>query len=257
MKLRWLALGALLLLQGCQSADVPARPQFLIAAAADLRFALEELARMFQRAHPEVEVKTVYGSSGQFVSQILAGAPYDVFCSADIAYPRRLVEEGLALPGSEFIYAVGRIVLWAPRSSPLDVAAGVAVLRDPRVRYIAVANPQHAPYGAAAVAALRSLGVYDAAAPKFVFGENVSQTLQFVQSGSADLGIVALSLALADPVRETGKYWEFPLDSYPRMEQGGVILKSTRHPELAAEFRRMLTRAEARQTLKRYGFALP
>jgi len=142
---------------GCGRSE---KPEFLIAAAADLRFAMDEMAAQFQLIHPEVAVKTSYGSSGQFTSQIENGAPYDVFCSADAGYPRKLGEEGFAVPGSEFIYALGRIAIWVPQSSTLDIEKlGVGALLDPAIRHIAIANPEHAPYGKAALAALRSLGL--------------------------------------------------------------------------------------------------
>jgi molybdate transport system substrate-binding protein len=199
-----------------------------------------------------------YGSSGNFYSQIQSRAPFDLFLSADVEYPRRLAREGLALPDSVFVYAVGRIVVWAPRKSPLDVEGlHMRALQSDLVKHIAIANPQHAPYGRAAEAAMRSSGVYDQVAPKLVLGENIAQTLEFVQSGAADVGIVALSLAIAPAVRDQGKYWEVPLDSYPRVEQGGAILKHARSPEVASQFRQFLLTGGGAQTLHRYGFSLP
>ena len=228
-----------------------------VAAAADLRFALDELAAQFRAAHPAVELAITYGSSGNFFAQIQNGAPFDVFLSADIDYPRRLVAAGLASKDSLFLYGVGRIVVWVPASSPLDPAAlGIHLLEAASVRHIAIANPQHAPYGRAAVAALRSLGVYDRAAPKLVLGENIAQAFEFVESGAAEAGIVALSLALAPAARGHGRYWEVPQDAYPKIEQGGVILaRAPAGP--AAQFRAFLLSAEARRILKQYGFAVP
>jgi molybdate transport system substrate-binding protein len=226
------------------------KPEFLIAAAADLRVAMDEIAAEFQKAHPEVAVKTSYGSSGQFTQQIESGGPFDVFCSADVAYPRKLAEEGLALKGSEFVYAIGRIVVWVPESSPLQVT-GVQALRDPSIRHIAIANPAHAPYGKAAEAALRSLGLYDEVKDKLVYGENVSQALQYVETGAADIGIVSHSLV------KGGRSWELPPDSYPKMEQGGIIVKSSRNAALAQQFRAFLLSEQGRSILKRNGFYLP
>jgi molybdate transport system substrate-binding protein len=244
------------LLTGCGRDDESR--DFLIFAAADLRFAMDELAAQFQAGHPEVAVKTVYGSSGKFYSQIVNGAPFDVYCSADIEYPRRLAAEGFAAPDSEFRYAAGRIVLWVPQASPLQIEQlGIDSLRDPSIRHVAIANPDHAPYGRAAVAAMQSLNVYDSIRSKLAYGESVSQALQYVQYRSADIGIVALSLALAPAVRPTGRYWELPLDSYPRMEQGGIIAKRSRHPAVAAAFRTFVLSPRAQETLKRYGFYLP
>ncbi|MGA3260470.1 MAG: molybdate ABC transporter substrate-binding protein [Bryobacteraceae bacterium] len=226
-----------------------------VAAAADLRFALDELASQFRATHPAVDLAITYGSSGNFFAQIQNGAPFDVFLSADVDYPRRLVAASLASKDSLFLYGAGRIVVWVPAGSPLDPAAlGIHALEAASVRHIAIANPQHAPYGRAAVAALRSLGVYDRVAPKLVLGENIAQAFEFVESGAAEVGIVALSLAPA--ARTHGRYWEVPQDAYPKIEQGGVIL--SRAPAgPAARFRAFLLSEEARRILKQYGFSVP
>jgi molybdate transport system substrate-binding protein len=222
-----------------------------IAAAADLNFALEEISREFRAAHPDVDLQTAYGSSGNFYAQIRNQAPFDIFLSADVEYPRKLVQEGIGVRDSVFVYAVGRIVVWVPAASPLDPSTA---LRAASVRHVAIANPRHAPYGRAAEAALRALGVYESVVGKLVLGENVAQTLEFVQSGAAEVGVVALSLALAPPVRDQGRYWEVPLEAYPRIEQGGVILKDSK---AAREFRSFLLAAGGRRILKEYGFFLP
>jgi molybdate transport system substrate-binding protein len=236
----------------------PPDRDFIVAAAADLRFAMDEIAQRFQQQHPEVTVKVTYGSSGHFYQQALNGAPFDVFCSADLAYPRQLAERGFAVPGSEFQYGAGRIVIWVPASSPIDVRKdGMRSLLDPSIRHIAIANPGHAPYGKAAVAAMRSLGVYDAVESKLAYGENIAQTLQYVQMRSAEIGIVALSLALGPNARDSGRYWEIPLDAYPRLTQGGVILRATRHPDAAGAFRSFLLGEDGKSILKRFGFSPP
>jgi len=222
-----------------------------IAAAADLSFALDELAREFRKSHPSIEPAIAYGSSGNFYAQIRNGAPFDLFLSADVEYPRRLAHDGLAAALPVFVYGVGRIVVWVPAASPLDPATA---LRAPTVRHVAIANPQHAPYGRAAEEALRSLGVYDSVEGKLVLGENISQTLEFVESGAADVGVVALSLAIAPPLAGRGRYWEVPLQAYTKMEQGGVILKDS---TAAREFRAWLVAPAGRAILKRYGFYLP
>ncbi len=227
-----------------------------IAAAADLRYALEALAAGFKTQHPEVTVTTAYGSSGVFYSQIENGAPFDVFLSADVDYPKQLDAAGFTLPGSTFIYAVGRIVVWVRKTSTLDLGRGLQTLLDPSVAHVAIANPQHAPYGQAAQAALTKAGVFAAVEPKLVLGENVSQTLQFVQSGSADAGIVALSLALAPTVVDAGRYWEVPLDLYPRLEQGGTIMKTAASPEAARQFTAFMQGETGRQILQRFGFSM-
>lgn len=250
-------LAAALLCTACAPRRL-APEKLTIAAAADLQFALEDVARQFHAAHPEVEMQIVYGSSGNFYAQIRNQAPFDVFLSADLEYPRQLAQQGLAAPDSVFQYAVGRLAVWVPAQSPLDVSRlQMQVFEDPSVKHVAIANPQHAPYGRAAEAALRKFGVYDRIAGKLVFAENIAQTLQFVQSGAADVGVVALSLAVAPAVRRQGRYWEVPLDAYPRLWQGGAILKRAQRSPAAAAFRAFLTSAAGRRILQQYGFSLP
>jgi molybdate transport system substrate-binding protein len=227
-----------------------------IAAASDLKFALDELLEGFRAQHPGAQVQVTYGSSGNFLAQLSNGAPFDVFLSADVAYPRKLAEQSL-VADDVFLYAVGRIVVWVPKGSLLPVEQrGMDALREPAARRIAIANPQHAPYGRAAEAAMKSLGVYDVLEDKLVLGENIAQTAQFVQSGAADAGIIALALALAPAMKEQGSYWEVPLEAYPRMEQGGALLKNAKDPELARRFRDYLLGTEGKAMLKRYGFSL-
>jgi molybdate transport system substrate-binding protein len=228
-----------------------------VAAAADMKFALEELKKEFAQQHPEIAVVAVYGSSGNFYSQIANGAPFDVFLSADIEYPRKLAEQGLADSKSIFQYAVGRIVIWVPNDSKIDVRKlGVKALLDPAVKKIAVANPEHAPYGKAAVAAMKTLGVYDQAQSRFAYGENIAQTAQYVATGAAQIGVIALSLAQSPEMSGKGRYWEFPLSAYPEMKQAGVILKSAKAPDAAALFRTFMMSQKAKQILGRYGFSV-
>jgi molybdate transport system substrate-binding protein len=240
----------LLLFAGC--ARPPAQPRTLaVAAAADLSFAMGEISAVFARAHPGAGVRATFGSSGNFYAQIRNGAPFDVFLSADGNYPRRLSEERIGVADSLFSYATGRIVVWVPAASRLDPAT---VLHDDSVRRLAIANPEHAPYGVAAQAAMRSLGVYDALAEKLVLGENVAQTFSFVESGAADAGIVALSLAVAPSAQGKGRYWEIPLNAYPPIEQGGILLKDSQD---ARDFRAFLTGPQGRGILQRCGFSAP
>ena len=248
----------LAVLAGCRGVRTgAAHREVSVAAAADLNFALDEISRDFGKRNPGIRVNVAYGSSGNFYSQLQNQAPFDLFLSADMEYPRKLVEQGLGLPGTEFAYAVGRLAVWAPAGSPIAVQRlGIHALQHPSVTHIAIANPRHAPYGRAAEAAMRSLGVYDAVRGKLVFGENVAQALQFVQSGNAEIGIVALSLAVSPSVREQGQFWEVPLDSYPRMEQGGVILKWAKDADAARLFAAFLTQPEGRSILKKHGFML-
>ena len=262
MTLRWLRVVAtcVLLLAGVGLRRAGAEDQARrvnVAAASDLKFALDELVEAFGRTAPGIAVTVTYGSSGTFFSQISNGAPFDMFLSADVDYPKRLAEAGLAAKDSVFAYAVGRIVLWVPATSRLPVERGLQVLASPDLRKIAIANPRHAPYGRAAEAALRTFGVYDAVKDRLVLGENIAQTAQFVQSGNADAGIIALSLALAPALAREGRYFEVPLESYPRLEQGGVILARASAPEAARRLRDFILSADGRATLKRYGFFLP
>jgi len=229
-----------------------------VAAAADLKFAMNALIPAFERAHREIKVTPTFGSSGNFFAQISNGAPFDLFLSADIDFPRRLIEEGKGIKDSEFLYAVGHLVLWVRQESPLDPEKnGIAALSAEGVNKISIANPAHAPYGRAAVAALKSLGVYDAVESRLVLGDNVAQAAQFVESGAADVGVFALSLALAPELREVGKYWEVPLDSHPPLEQGGVILTGAEGEAAANAFRTFLLSDEGRTILREFGFLLP
>jgi len=228
-----------------------------IAAASDLNFVLKEMVPDFEGKTGHA-VKLSLGSSGNFYAQISNGAPFDLYFSADISYPKKLEEAGLAEPGSLYLYAIGRIVVWVPKGSSIDVAAlGIKSLHHPSVKKIAIANPKHAPYGRAAVAVMEHFKVYEAVKDKLVLGENISQTAQFVQTGAADIGIIALSLAVAPTMRETGAYWEVPLDAYPRLEQGAVLLKAARNPKAAREFLEYVKSADGAAVFKRYGFSIP
>ena len=254
---RW----ATLALVGCAIAAravAPATPgtrTVAVAAAADLQFAMAELVAQFHARYPDIAVTATYGSSGNLYAQLSQGAPFDLFFSADAEFPARLAADGLTVPNSEVVYGIGRLVLWVPRGSPLDVQRfGMTVLTQPAARRIAIANPTHAPYGRAAEAALRALGVYDRVRAKLVFGEHIAQAAQFVQAGAADIGILALSLAMAPPMREAGAYWEIPATAYPSMQQAGVILRSARDREAAQQFRDFVSGATGQAVLARYGF---
>jgi molybdate transport system substrate-binding protein len=257
------ALGAVMILAGCTpgiGSSSPASPsgRVAVAAAADLRFAMGDLIATYVAANPGVTVEATYGSSGTFFTQISEGAPFDVYFSADAEYPRDLEAAGLAEGASTQLYGVGQIVVWVPNDSGLDVEArGLEALTDPAVKTIAIANPEHAPYGRAAVAALKTAGVYDAVESKFVLGENIAQAAQFVESGNADIGVVALSLALASTLADQGRYAVVPIESYPRLEQGAVVLKAAVDPEAARAFLDFVLGPEGRTVLDRYGFLLP
>src|SRR6266478_5490377 len=192
-----------------------------VAAASDLSFAMKDLAANYEKQTGTI-VKVTLGSSGNFFTQIQNGAPFDLFFAADIDYPKKLEAAGFGEPGTLYQYATGKIIIWVPADSKLDVSKGLAVLTDPSVRKIAIANPKHAPYGRAAVAAMTKQGIYEKITDKLVFGENISQTAQFVESGNADVGIIALSLTLAPVMADKGKYFEVPQDLYPPLDQGVI-----------------------------------
>lgn len=233
-----------------------AQTTLTVAAAADLGPALREIAGQFdQRSGSKTAL--VFGSSGNLTTQIEHGAPFDAFLSADLDYPHRLEGEGLAVLGSLTTYAFGKLALWAPKNSPLALGAlEMKALTRPEVRAIAIANPEHAPYGKAAVAALRTANLYDKLKSKLVFGENVAQAAQFVVSGNAQVGIVPLSLALAPELARNGQWWALPPKLYPRIAQGGVVLRKSSKQELAQIFLAFLKSKEAGSILQRYGFDL-
>jgi molybdate transport system substrate-binding protein len=232
---------------------VLAQEPITVAAASDLSFALPDLARQFeqQTGHP---VRTVFGSSGNLFAQIQNGAPYDVFLSANTSYPKKLLETGQAVAGSYHTYAVGRLALYTRADSPLDLdTLGIRALLAPSVHRIAIANPEHAPYGMAAVAALRHFGMYDRLKPELVLGENVSQAAQFVLSGNAQVALTALSVAQA----QNGIFALVPADAHPPIEQAVVVIQSSAHLQVARSFVRFLASPEAQTILQRFGFQLP
>jgi molybdate transport system substrate-binding protein len=227
-----------------------------IAAAADLTFAFSDVGASFQKQTGNV-VKFAYGSSGNFFAQIQNGAPFDLFFSADVGYPQKLEAAGLTVPGTIYEYASGKLVMWVPNGSKLDLGRGLAALLDPGIRKIAIANPLHAPYGAAAVDAMRHDRVYEKVKAKLVLGENISQTAQFVQSGNADVGLLALSLAVAPAMKDKGRYVEVPTQDYPPIIQAAVIIKSSRNKELANQFLKFMKEPETVKLMERYGFSVP
>ena len=231
----------------------------VVAAASDLSFAIREIIEDFERDTPH-RVRLSMGSSGNFFAQIQNGAPFDVYLSADIDYPRQLSVAGLSEPGSLFSYAFGRIVVWTRNdsSSELALTAMTALLEEGGP--IAIANPRHAPYGRAAQFALEYYDLWDDVSSRLVLAENVSQAAQFAESGSAGIAIIALSLASSDPLRRAGRFWEIPQAAHPELAQGGVILphaRSTGRLEGARTFVAWMQGDRARAILARYGFSLP
>lgn len=258
--LLWFGMMIFAWMSGCQKQDQAqlGKRAVAVAAAADLKFAMDDLIAEFQKANPGIEVKATYGSSGNFFNQLSNKAPFDIYFSADIAYPRKLIEAGLAVPESEFMYAIGQIVVWVPSKSPLDLdKLGIRALADPTVKKAAIANPQHAPYGRAAEAAMKKLGVYEEVKDRLVLGENITQTAQFVESGAADIGIIALSLAEAPALKGKGKYWTVPQEAYPRLEQGSVILPWAKDLKATEQFRTFIKSEPGQAILKKYGFIMP
>lgn len=225
-----------------------------VAAAADLKYAMDEIIRSFNKSHSGHEVEVVYGSSGKFFTQIQQGAPYDLLFSADINYPRELAKKGFA--ASEVIpYAFGRVVLW---SNSMDASKmTLANLSDPKITKIAIANPKHAPYGKRAEEALKSVKLWDIVQTKLVFGENIAHTAQFVQTGNAQAGIIALSLALNPALSKQGGYYLIPEKLHEPLEQGYIITKRAENKALAKTFSGYMTSKETRRIMTKYGFVLP
>ncbi|NJD08054.1 MAG: molybdate ABC transporter substrate-binding protein [Methylococcaceae bacterium] len=225
-----------------------------VAAASDLKFAMDDIVATFKGEHPGDDVEVVYGSSGNFNTQIQQGAPYDLFFSADIGFPRELAKNGLA--ASEVKpYAVGRIVLW---SAGMDASKmTLKDLTDPTITKVAIANPKHAPYGKRAEEALRASGLWEKLEPKLVFGETIVQATQFVQTGNAQVGIVALSLVTNPELAQKGGYWLIPANLHKPLEQGFIITKRAEASALAKNFADYVTSKPVRAVMTKYGFVLP
>jgi len=231
--------------------------EITVAAAADLSTALPEIVAAYTK-HTGQNVKLSFGSSGNLANQIRNGAPFDVLFSADESYPAELVENGLAQKDSLYRYAVGRLVLWVPNDLPLNLQRlGMQALLDPSIKKIAIANPLHAPYGRAAEAALKHFGVYEKIAPRLVLGENISQAAQFVESGNAQAGLIALSHALSPALKDKGNYWTVPLDAYPTLNQAAVVVSKSKNPEAAHKFLDFVRGPDGTSLLNNYGFSVP
>jgi molybdate transport system substrate-binding protein len=225
-----------------------------IAAAADLKFALDEIVAQYLKSHPGDKVETIYGSSGKFQTQIQQGAPYDLFFSADIAYPRALAAAGYASSPVK-PYAVGRLVLW---SASLDARTlQLADLAAPRFMRIAIANPKHAPYGKRAEEALKAAGVWEKVKDKLVFGENIAQTAQYVQTGNAQIGLLALSLTLNPELARQGGHALIPDNLHQPLEQGFIITRRAAGNPLATRFADYMSSSGPRALMVKYGFVLP
>ena len=229
-----------------------------VAAASDLKFAFEEIVNEFKKQHPAIQVETTFGSSGNFFAQLTNKAPFDIFFSADLGYPDKLIEQGDGLKESKFSYAVGHLGIWVRNDSPLNPERdGIAVLKEPAVTKIAIANPRFAPYGRAAEAALKNFEIYESIQDRLVLGDNIAQTAQFVETGAADVGMISASLATASTLKDKGRFWPLPIDSYPKLVQGGVILSWAKDRKACDQLRSFVIAEAGQAILRKYGFAHP
>ena len=227
--------------------------EITVAAASDLQFAMQDVVAHFQQSSGK-KVNVTYGSSGNFFQQLQNGAPFDMFFSANLDFPKKLEHASLTEPGSYYQYAKGKIVVWTRNESKLNIDAGLKAFLTPDIQKIAIANPQHAPYGQAAVAAMQKEDVYDKVKDKLVLGENISQTASFVVSGAADAGVVALSLAVSPNMKTKGHYIEIPAGEYPPIEQACVIMSSSKSKDTAKQFLDYFKSSETASILATYGF---
>ena len=224
-----------------------------IAAAADLRYAMDEIVKDFKKTNSGANVEVIYGSSGNAFTQISNGAPFDLYFSADILYPKKLKEAGLTLSDPK-LYAIGRIVLW---SASLNVSKGLSVLADKPNIKIATANPEHAPYGQRSIEALKFYRVYEKVEKQLIFGENISQAAQFCLSGNAEAGLIALSLVLSPSMSNQGKYFLIDEKAHRPLEQAYVILNHAKGNKAAFAFSEFISKPAARLIFEKYGFTLP
>ncbi|MBI4378399.1 MAG: molybdate ABC transporter substrate-binding protein [Nitrospinae bacterium] len=232
------------------------KSELVIASASDLQFAMGGLIKAFEDRYPDVKIKVSYGSSGNFFSQIKNGAPFHIFFSADMIYPERLANEGYSEGGAQpLMYGMGKVVIWVQRSSTIDVERlKFESLLHPSVKKIAIANPDHAPYGRAAKESLLRSGIFENIKVKLVMGENISQAAQFVQSGAADIGLIALSIAMSSEMRENGRYWEIPDGYHNPLRQGFLLLKGLGKNKMARLFADFVKGADGISILRKYGF---
>ena len=236
---------------------VCADEKVIIAAASDLKFAMDEICKTFEQTNPSIDIEVTYGSSGNFFAQIKQGAPFDIFFSADRNYPARLEEDGFAVKGESVLYAIGKIVLWIPKKISLHSQEGLPIILKPEIKKLAIANPKHAPYGHAAEESLRYYKLWDMIQGKLVLGENISQTAQFVHTGAADAGIIALSLAISPGMKDGGTYWEIPTESYSKLAQVYTVLQRGKNKSGVKTFLKFINTEQGKHILTHYGFLLP
>lgn len=238
------------------AASVATAEPLRVAAAANLSPVMPALVAAFHEAHPHITVETSFGASGSLVAQIRHGAPYDVFLSADLDYPRALITAGQADEKSLVVFAIGQLVLWS-RQENLDLSDLAAALRAPTVGKIAIAHPDTAPYGRAAKETLEQLGLWALLRPKLVVAENISQTVQFVDSGNADLGFVTFSALKTPALTGRGSWQIIPAALYLPLMQGGVITQRGAGQPSAQRFMEFLRSDSARNIFARFGYGMP
>jgi molybdate transport system substrate-binding protein len=238
-------------LSNCAKYD-PIKPVTItVAAASDLTPAFEELGRLFEREN-NVKVTFSFGSTGTLAKQLQNGLPADVFAAANLSFVDQLEKQGLILPDSKARYATGRITLWVRQDSLLTVSK-LEDLTRPEIKHIAIANPEHAPYGQAAREALQTVKLWDEVQANLVLGENVRQALQYAETGNADVAITALSLSL----QSKGRWTFIPDELHNRLEQALAVMKNTPHEKEARQFAAFINSPEGRPVMKKYGFLLP
>ncbi|WP_027390284.1 molybdate ABC transporter substrate-binding protein [Chrysiogenes arsenatis] len=248
---------ALVLLVSLTSGAFAQNKPLTVFGAADLRYALDAVVIAFNKEHPNTKIETIYGSSGKAYAQIRNGAPYDLYFSANIAYPESLIKDGFGI-GEAKLYAIGRIVLWQRKGGKIDLFKGISVLNDPAVKKVAIANPEHAPYGVAAMQTLKTHGMWDGIQPKLVMGENISQAAHFAASGAADVGIIAYSLALAPEMKQIGEpFVMIDYKDHKPLRQGYMITKTGANHPLAKTFAEFIEGKTGKEILKQYGFEVP
>jgi molybdate transport system substrate-binding protein len=237
-------------------AILPAQTQTLrIAAAADLQPVLPALVAQFKKK-TATKVEVSYASSATLATQILNGAPYDLFLAANRAFPQKIVAANLALESEPITYARGSLVLWARRGI-LHNLLSMQALTDASVHHIAVADPLHAPYGAAAMAAIQTLGLTSTLKPKLVFAENVAQAAEFGESGNAECALISKTMAITPVMRQAGRFVPVPRNSYPPIEQGAVVMRNSAHQQAALDFLRYLQSPGGRALLVVGGLEAP
>ncbi|MGA3007836.1 MAG: molybdate ABC transporter substrate-binding protein [Opitutaceae bacterium] len=230
--------------------------KLFIAAAANFAYVLDPLNAEFEKREPGTEVTVVTGSSGNLVAQIENGAPYDLFLSADMEFPAALIKAGYGEKASLTRFAVGRLVLWTIKPN-VKLSSVDQAVRSPTVQKLAIANVKTAPYGRAAKEALVKLGVWAAAEPKIVMGDNITQTALFVQTGNADAGLVAMSLVLSPKLKSKGAWIEVPPELYAPLDHGAVITRRGQDNPAAKRYLAFLLSPEARRIFERFGYRIP